>query len=34
MLTGDNRRTAEAVGRKLGIDEVVADVLPEDKHGS
>jgi Cu+-exporting ATPase len=32
MLTGDNRRTAEAVGRKLGIDNVVADVLPEDKH--
>jgi Cu+-exporting ATPase len=32
MLTGDNRRTAEAVGRKLGIDEVVADVLPEDKN--
>jgi Cu+-exporting ATPase len=32
MLTGDNRRTAEAVGRKLGIDDVVADVLPDDKH--
>ncbi len=31
MLTGDNRRTAQAVARRLGIDEVVADVLPEDK---
>ncbi len=31
MLTGDNRRTGEAVARKLGIDEVIADVLPEDK---
>jgi Cu+-exporting ATPase len=32
MLTGDNTTTAEAVGRKLGIDEVQGDVLPEDKH--
>lgn len=31
MLTGDGRTTAEAVGRQLGIDEVVAEVFPEDK---
>jgi Cu+-exporting ATPase len=31
MLTGDGKTTAEAVARQLGIDEVVADVLPEDK---
>ncbi len=32
MLTGDNRRTAEAVARALGIDSIEADVLPDQKH--
>jgi Cu+-exporting ATPase len=31
MLTGDGRTTAQAVGKELGIDEVVAEVFPEDK---
>ncbi len=31
MLTGDNRATAEAVGKKLALDEIVAEVLPADK---
>ena len=31
MLTGDSQTTAEAVGRKLGIDEVIAGVLPDQK---
>ena len=34
MLTGDSRRTAEAVGRALGIDEIVAEVLPDAKAGA
>jgi Cu+-exporting ATPase len=32
MLTGDNRTTAEAVARKLGIEDVEADVLPDHKN--
>ena len=31
MLTGDNQRTAQAVGRALGVNRVIAEVLPQDK---
>ena len=31
MLTGDNRATGDAVGRKVGVDAVLAELLPEDK---
>ena len=32
LLTGDNRVTAEAIGREIGIDSIISEVLPNDKH--
>ena len=34
MLTGDNQRTAEAIGRQAGVDEVIAGVLPDGKENT
>lgn len=31
MLTGDNKRTADAIGKQLGVDRIISDVMPEDK---
>jgi Cu+-exporting ATPase len=33
MLTGDNLQTAQAIGRQVGVDDIVADVRPEEKSG-
>ena len=34
MLTGDNRRTAQAIGTQIGVDHVISDVLPEGKEAA
>ena len=34
MLTGDNERTAKAIGKQAGVDEVIAGVLPEGKEST
>lgn len=31
MLTGDNQRTATAIGKQVGVSDIKADLLPEDK---
>lgn len=31
MLTGDNKKTAEAIGKKVGVEKIISDVLPQDK---
>ena len=32
LLTGDHKKTADAIGREIGIDNIISEVLPEDKH--